>query len=325
MKLYKNICLVDTPYALSIYLLKMSMEDIHRTMFFVGDSVNVKIARELPHYALLRNQTAKNDWKYMSWLRFYKYIKCLSFPFAKLYVQDHLYIASQIIGPFKYVNLPDGPDYYVAWEGSAYPPYKYRPTTIKQKIKHILSHGPMYDLKCGMNEQCTNRWITTREEEKSSYLKGRNYEYVDAAKLWESADNEKRAYIMKVFGISDEFINQGMNAEALILSQPLREDCLLTDEEMAEIYAPYVKKYPNIAVKTHPRDKFDWKQHFPSVHVIETYAPMQLLSYMGFNPSIAITVCSTAISAMPETTKKILIGTNIHDKILHTYGDLCNH
>jgi hypothetical protein len=72
-----NVCLVDTPYALSIYLLKMSLKDISRTMFFIGDSINTSVANKLPHYVMVRNQSARSDWKYMSWLRFYKYIKCL--------------------------------------------------------------------------------------------------------------------------------------------------------------------------------------------------------------------------------------------------------
>ena len=67
----RNVCLVDTPYALSIYLIRMSMEDIRNTLFFIGDSVNVDIAKRLPHYVFVKNQTAKDDWKYMSWLRLF--------------------------------------------------------------------------------------------------------------------------------------------------------------------------------------------------------------------------------------------------------------
>lgn len=320
----KNVCLVDTPYALSIYLLKMSMDEIQHTLFFVGDSVNKKITEALPHYVLIRNQSARDDWKYMSRMRWFKYLKCFTYPFAKLYVQDHLYVASQFIGPYHYINLPDGPDYYTSWEGSPFQPYKYHPTTVKRWIKHILSHGPMYDLKCGMNEQCISRWITTESEKNTIYLKGKEYEYIDAARLWENANSEKRDFVMQVFGVSYDFINNSSTLDTLILSQPLREDCSLTDDEMVAVYKPVVDKYPNIAVKTHPRDKFDWKKFFPNVMVIDTYAPMQLLNYMGFNPKKAITVCSSSLSAMPDTTEKIFLGTKVNEKIFTIYGDLYN-
>lgn len=244
--------------------------------------------------------------------------------FANLYVQDHLYIASQFIGSYKYVNLPDGPKCYSTWEKSPYQPQKYTPTNLKQKIKNFLSHGKMYDLKYGCNDQCICRWIMSPEDQKSIYIQNKEFLQLDASKLWKEADNEKREFIRNVFGISDELMGQCSFIDTLILSQPLREDCDLSDDEMYEVYAQYINNQPNVAIKTHPRDKFEWSKFFPNAYVINTYAPMQLLNYIGLIPKKAITVSSSSISAMPSNTKKIFIGTRINNKILRIYGDQCN-
>lgn len=324
MSCYKNICLVDTPYALSIYLLKMSMDDIKKTLFFIGDSVNVNITKKLSHYVLVRNQSARSDWKYMTWLRFYKYIKCCYYGLTNLYVQDHLYIASQFIGHYKYVNLPDGPECYSTWEKSPYQPQRYTPENLKRKIKHYLSHGKMYDMKYGCNDQCVCRWIVTPKDKETIYIQGKEYLYIDASQLWKEANNEKKEFVKNVFGISDALLKQCQDIETLILTQPLREDCHLSDEEMFEVYAPYIEGKVNVVIKTHPRDKFDWGKFFPNAYVIDTYAPMQLLNYIGMMPKKAVTVSSSSISAMPESTEKIYLGTKVNSKILETYGDLFN-
>ena len=317
----RNICLIDTPYALSIYMLRMSMEEIKRTMFFVGDAVNINIATKLPHYVLVKNQPIKDDWKYMSWLRLYKYLKCWSFPFTKLYVQDHLYIASSFIGSYHYVNLPDGPQCYGIWEKGPYKPKKpiYYNLSWKSKIKNLLSYGATRGLMYGCNEQCVGRWITSHQEESSIYVRGKEYEYVDAFALWENASVEKQEFIKYVFNISNELILKKQDFDMLILSQPFREDCELTDKEMYDIYAPYILNRSNVAIKAHPRDKFDWKHYFPNVYLLETYAPMQLLNYIGFCPKEAMTVCSTSISDMPSNVKRTILGTQIHPKIYKTY------
>ncbi len=321
MKILRNICLVDTPYALSIYLLKMPMEDIEKTLFFVGDSIDSRIAEKLPHYVSIRNQSAKNDWKYMSWLRVYKYLKCLLYPFAKLYIQDHLYIASQFIGRYKYTNIPDGPDCYSTWEKSPYQPWVPSPKSLKQIIKNFLSHGAMYDLKYGMNNQCINRWVMNQREQYTIYIKGRKSEVVDAADLWCNADMDKQVLLKTIFYISEEDMARMQDAETMILTQPLREDCKLTDKEMYDIYAPYINGASKVLIKPHPRDKFEWIKYFSNAYVIESRAPMQLLNYMGFAPKRAMTVSSSSISAMPESTEKIYLGTKINDKIFQTYGD----
>lgn len=321
MKILRNICLVDTPYALSIYLLKMPMEEIHSTMFFVGEAVNINIATKLPHYVLVKNQSVKDDWKYMSWLRIYKYLKCWSYSFARIYIQDHLYISSQFIGPYKYINLPDGPQCYGIWEKGPYKPQKpiYGIMSMKSKIKMFLSRGNTFGLMYGSNDQCVCRWVTSLHDIESIYIKGKNYEYIDAAKEWRNATQEKQEFMKKVFNISEELMRKKQEIDTLILTQPLREDCGLTDEEMYNVYAPYILDRKNVVIKTHPRDKFDWIKYFPYVHILDTYAPMQLLNYIGMCPKEAVTVCSTSISDMPENVKKTILGTNVHPKIYKTF------
>ena len=77
-------------------------------------------------------------------------------------------------------------------------------------------------------------------------------------------------------------------------------------------------------IKPHPRDKFDFDKYFPTIPVLRTYIPMQLLNFMGVMPHIAVTVNSTAISSLPNNVEKIMIGTKVNKKIFDRYGDMFN-
>ena len=119
-------------------------------------------------------------------------------------------------------------------------------------------------------------------------------------------------------------MQRAKDVDLLILSQPFVEDCGLSFEEMIELYKPYVEKYKHVVIKVHPRDKFDYESYFPNVEIMTNQAPMQLLNAMGVVYPNALTVCSTALSAMPSETNRIYLGTKVNAKIYKIYGDLCN-
>lgn len=322
-----NICLVDTPYALSIYLLKMSMDDIRQTKFFTSGSVNFRVLDKLPNGCISYwNYEPIASWKQMVKVRIDRLFKYPYIFWAKLYAQDHLAMSAQLIGRKNYTLVPDSPTCFETWEGSPLQPHCYPISdNWTRRIKNWLSYKhTMYHQMYGTNEQCINRWIVNESEAETTYVKNKRYELIDPYQLWQNADDEKREFILRVYEIDTILLSELQEADTLILTQPLREDCKLSDDEYRQIYEPYIRKYPNTIIKPHPRDKFDFEKYFPNTLVLKSYAPMQLLNYMGIVPRRAITVCSSAISAMPDSVEKISIGTKVNKKVFAKYGDLCN-
>lgn len=327
MRCIRNTCLVDTPFALALYLLRMPLNEILRTKFITGGSIDKSITDLLPNKCIsFPSYSIRDDWRQLLRLRLQKVLLFPSIYWSHLYAQDHLFISAQIIGRKRYTLIADAPNGYVAWEKCAYPPFN-RPQgiSLKQKIKIWLAFGgTMYNHKFGTNRQCVNRWVTSKEDMASSYIRQKNHEYIDAQQLWEQSEENKQKFILHIFGINDAELQLWKEAETLILTQPFREDCGLTDEEYIRIYKPCIQGHSNVIIKPHPRDKFDFDKYFPDVPVMRTLAPMQILNYIGINPRKAVTVCSTSISAMPDTVEKIMIGSKVNQKIFNTYGDIGN-
>lgn len=324
MRHIKHICIVDTTYTLSLYLLYMSMDEIKKTLFFAGDTINNEIKKKLPNVVCV--PTKKNDWKTALNYKLTKYLRWPEFLWCDLYAQDHIAYSDVLIGCKKYVFIEDSPGTFSQLDGVSFlRPFKPdNGNTIKRRIKYLLRHTSLYGQTFGTNSQCVKRIITNKADTQTHYIQGKGYELVSLIDLWKESSTEKKEYILDVFSVTKEALQATEQANLLILSQPFVEDCGLSAQEMADIYKPYMEKYGHIIIKIHPRDHFDYKAYFPDVEILKNNAPMQLLNAIGLVCPVALTVCSTALSAMPDNTERIYLGTKVNDKIFNVYGDLCN-
>ena len=324
MKYIKHICIAHTTYTLSFYLLYMSIGDIEKTLFFVGDTINSEIKKRLPNVVCI--PTKNFDWKTGAKYKFLKYLHWPCLAWCPIYAQDHITYSDVLIGNRKYTFIEDSPGTFSQLDEVSFlgPFIPNRGDCFKRRIKYFLAHSAIHGKTFGTNNQCTNRIITSPKDIKSKYVEGRSYELASLADLWKNCDDEKKEFIINLFSISRTTINDAPCVDLLILSQPFVEDCGLSLDEMLQLYKPYVERFNSIVIKIHPRDKFDYKKYFPNVEIMRNQAPMQLLNAMGVVYPRALTVCSTALSAMPSNTERIYLGTKINSKILDTYGDLCN-
>lgn len=302
-----NTCIVDTYYALTLYLLYAGNEEIERTHFFVGNTIDDGTAQKLPHCTKIK--------RVKSTLLF-RIKAAVKWPFirhTKIYAQDHIRIANGLIGRNKYTLIEDAPGVFAIYDKVAF-------LRIYEVSKwKRFKYGPVYQRHMGMNLQCVNRLIT--EYCDCDALRGKRYERLDLRSLWQQADTAKQDFMRSVFGIGQP----SGGCDTIVFSQPLTIDCGLSDDEMADVYRPYIDKYAgHVIVKPHPRDTFDWQARFPEVKILKTKAPMQLLCAMGYDFKTAVTVTSTAISAMPADTKIIWIGSAVNEKIRKVYGDIKN-
>lgn len=317
-------CVVDTTYTLSLYLLLQSDEAIRETAFFVGRAISENISCKLPNVFRIDNRKGS----YNSRFKIIKHrIEALiEWRFRHqtiFYAQDHLIYSAHIIGRNNYILLEDAPRIYTNYKTIKFMKPVF-PTSLKSKFTSWLYWGSIGRKRLGTNNQCVDRIVTTKDDLRSEILVGKKYTYVNMQELWKNSSKKKQEYIKDVFGVTDDILEQSRKCSVILFSQPLIEDCKLTEEEIVNIYAPYVQKYSTfgMTIKPHPRDKLDYKKLFPNIMVLKCNAPMQLLSAMGIVFSTAITVCSSAVSSMPENAEIVWIGSQINPKIYKVYGDL---
>ena len=321
---FRYTCIVDTPYALALYLLKMDCEAISRTFFCVGKNLSQEIVDSLPHARRFHVDQQRSRS-----VRFLFRIKCFWYHIlfirgSEVYGQDHLVCSAQLICRKKYTLIEDGPRTYSMNRDLPGRSMLNIANPFLKAALYVLN-GSIYLKSFGRNGQCENRWVTTDEDADLYQCDGVRIERLDIGLMWRLASMGKKKQILRIFdgkgvGLGADLPSKG--AETILLTQPIMEDCGLSEDEFAAVYRDLINcNLPaGVVIKPHPRDKFDYERHFPDCKVMRTRMPMQLLCAFGMNFKRAITICSTSISDFPEETEIVWIGNEVNAKILNAYG-----
>lgn len=321
---YKYTCIVDTVYALSIYLLYTDDETCDKTMFIVGPGIPRSVVDRLPHKIYLQGKNLSSDEECLKFRR----RSIITWPFrrfTKLFAQDHVWLFNAIIGTMPYTYIEDCPEVYSKCHNLIMQePLKV--SGFRWYFWAFRKHGTTYRQPLGHNRQCINRIITSERDVNSPYLKGRKYTLLDYKKTWLDSSETKKKIIKDIYSISDKQIEQLKLAQTIVFTQPLTTDCGLTEQEQVEIYKPYIEKYihQGIIIKPHPRDNVDYCKYYPEISMIDSKAPMQLLEAFDLNVKYAITVCSTAVSCLEGKADIIWIGSDIDNRLVEKFGHQTN-
>lgn len=321
---FQYTCIVDTPYALALYLLKKDCEAISRTFFCVGKNLSQEIVDSLPHVRRFYvDQHGARIVRLLFRMKCFWY-HILFIRGSEIYGQDHLVCSSQLVCRNRYTLIEDGPRTYSMNKDLPGRRMSNVTNPLLNAALYILN-GTIYLKSFGRNGQCENRWVTTDEDADLYQRDGVRFERLDIGLMWRQASAEKKAQIFRVF--DGEGADLGVDLpsrgeETILLTQPIVEDCGLSADELAEVYRDYINRYltTGVVIKPHPRDKLDYEKRFPNCRVMRTRVPMQLLCAFGMNYRRVITVCSTSISDFPEETEVVWIGNEVNAKILSAYG-----
>jgi hypothetical protein len=322
-----HVCIAPSLYPLLQYLLLLDDGIIfHQTCYFVNEVIPENVRKQLPcvynnyfgkkfSQKVLRRLTKLR-------LRFFKY---WDYPFLKsadIYALDIPYL-SLCIGNRSYSSLSDAPNWLtlnMQKSSAEYLRQQKHSNSIIGKIQSLV-FGNLFVHYLGDNQQCKAFYLT--EENSSFILKGKDVHVQSLASLYSKATEKKKQFIMGLFDISRneiEFLNSRPN---LFFSQPLMNDCGLTEEEYVDVLTKIFHHYPSksIIIKTHPRDNFDYTKHFPEMIVFSKPINSQLLCLMEITPQKIITVSSTAIEGFPETIECDYYGIIVHPKVEKYFGN----
>ena len=75
-------------------------------------------------------------------------------------------------------------------------------------------------------------------------------------------------------------------------------------------------------IKSHPREKTNYKKEFPEITVIDQRIPSELLLFTKAKFSRVATVFSTSISIFLKNSEVDFYGTEVHPKLFKYYGNI---
>ncbi|MBC5591845.1 MAG: glycosyltransferase family 52 protein [Bacteroides uniformis] len=302
---YSTICCADSVYGLFLYFLIMNKE-IENTHFFFSKRLP-KVYRD----KLLCNGTLIKLPR--TQVRFLHYIAqlyyCLYIPFvffikhvqgARVYGFDFLEWTNPIMSLSKEFNvIEDGFGNYTM------------PQLEQQRFMNswwrrmLISKVKLFHLPYGLSDTVKNIYLTGIMpipeviEDKVCMINIKD--------IWKSLPVLRRQLILNFFGIDK--VELKTNRTVLLLTQCWSEENIMSEKQKIEIYSRIISLCgeKNILLKTHPREKTNYKQLFPDLEVISEPIPFQLLDLLEFHFEVAVTINSTAIFSLSDYTRKIVI------------------
>ncbi len=109
-----------------------------------------------------------------------------------------------------------------------------------------------------------------------------NMEVISLTDTWKRYWASTRLKIASIFGVKKDDLLNLHSRGVILVTQPLSEDGIMTEEEKRQFYTDIASNYPadQIVIKPHPREKTQWHKVFHKTPIISGRVPMELLALM---------------------------------------------
>lgn len=322
-----KILIVNTSYSFFLYLLLK--KDWKDTYFLFGKMFPKEIFNRLSEkylcdysgYGLLKSLTREKKSKiyqlisyyyevfywniYAMWLRLTKKLE--------IYGNDSMDIALPFRKNFKYI-IEDGTLNYIEY----IPPVRSFKDNLKLFFRGMYSNY----IPFGAAENIEKVYLTGIAEIPES-IKNK-VELINLQQLWDNKSEIEKLEILELFGFENNILEKIKGRDEILLTQPFSEDEIMNEDEKMNIYTDIMKNYDmkNMIIKTHPREKTDYRKYFPEALVLDNVFPFEILTLLGAEFKRAVTVFSTAALGLGENCQIDFYGTKINDKLLNKFGDI---
>lgn len=140
--------------------------------------------------------------------------------------------------------------------------------------------------------------------------------------MWQKKTKEQQQAMCDAYLPPDWQRIVASGRSVVLLTQPWSEDCYtypkqFTEADKIELYKTILRDYDEkqVILKTHPRERTDYRTYFPDVLVIDTPTPMELFILVGLQVSKAITTNSSSIHSFGKDVETIMLGTCVTEKL----------
>lgn len=303
-----KVGIFNTDYSLLIFLLLFENKDI---TLLKGEDLNVKIGKKIIN---LRKYKIKFPGKDILITCIEKiYLKMLFFNSElEVYGQDHIPLGNILV---------DMGEFYLIEDGSySYSSYVKNTSKFKEIIKKIIGINPIL----GRHKNIKKIYLTGLAPIPKEIA--HKVELINLKELWDKKTLEEQNEILDIFSFDLDIKEKIKGRDIILFTQPLSEDNVITEEEKLKIYSEIIKKYQKdrLVIKTHPREKTDYKDIFKEYLVLDNPFPFEILNLLDVKFNKAITLFSTAALGLGEEVEVDFYGTEVHAKILKRFGSCDN-
>lgn len=328
-----KIFYIDTVYSLFLGLLLDG--DIINNLYIFDMNISqnvIKKFRNTYQFSKLeyRNKVEKY-WKYYKQNKeIDKILKALNNVTA-FYLQDHLRHSQYFFNNYNYnypmVLLEDGT-------------LNYNVKILEEELKKEESKRRKCFRKCIIEKTPQNyKRFGLSEKIKKIYLTGilpipelikDKVEIIDIEKKWNGLPLEKKREILDIFDIKLESLENLKNEKdkVLLITQPLSEDNILSEEEKINIYNNILRErnIKKVYIKPHPREKTDYSKVLKDIKVviIEKEFPIEIFMLLNMELKKVITLFSTAILSLRDKYDVEFIGTKDYKILYDRFGIIVN-
>ncbi|KAA1152447.1 hypothetical protein EU510_10275 [Pseudoalteromonas sp. FUC4] len=299
----KRAVVENTCYSLLLYFL-YDRDWKSKDYFIFGNRISSKyinkMREKVSHFDILESfmfSYKNHSFKFFSEKR-KEYLK------FKKYTEFYGNVCTNLYLPFRKINrfeIEDGLGTYKHLQGN---------NSLKQSISDFLN------LKRGFLKNKVKKYILTMSDDiPKRYLK--DVVEINIHDKWQNLSQPERDDILDVFCIDIEYLNKLNAKKILILTQCFSEDGFISESEKIAIYESIVSKYneDDILIKTHPREKTNYKNIFPNISVIDDPFPFELISLHGIKFRKAVTLTSTSVFSFNYDLDVDYLGTEPFPKL----------
>ena len=332
MKTDKNVAVIGTIYALLVYLLHSTDEDLKNGCIFFNASYSA-IGRKLPNCYLISNNELKKDSAFyrlsaLIWAFFLRLKRATvwrqHFQGAKIYAQDHFTYSAALIGGDDYILISDGFNdfnYYMKTQMHLEKEAWCTQLSFKKKFIRFFC-GSVWNCWFGLSPQCKgllheNPVQIPYAKQKLDLLK------VDFISAWKNASEAKKNLICSAFDVSPAILKNLYRCSVLLLAQNFECTDDIPEDELVAVYKKALTPFDlkKVMIKTHPAGRLNYHKYFPESLVLDQPIPMQLLVLLGVeNIKTVVTIDSTAVSMFSQDVEIIWLGEGCHPVLERRYG-----
>ncbi|MGY0394104.1 glycosyltransferase family 52 [Fusobacterium sp. SYSU M8A802] len=155
-------------------------------------------------------------------------------------------------------------------------------------------------------------------------------EIIDIETKWNLLSIEKKKEILDIFDINLEKLENLKNEKEkiLLITQPLSEDNIISEEEKIDIYSNLLKErdIKKIYIKPYPREKTDYTKVLKNIEVviIEKEFPIEIFMLLNMELKKVMTLFSTAALNLKNKYDIEFIGTKDYETLYDKFGVIEN-
>lgn len=290
----KKILLVGNSYSIYVYFSKFGL-DVNNILLVCTSVIPNNIKKQFP-YILELPELKGGVYKFFDYLKHRINLSSIKYAIKnansiEIFCVDHVYY-SHLIHRKNYTLLEDGILNYV---------FENKPQSIFYKL--------LLGRQFGTGIYC-NRIVLTGLGVIPKVISDK----VELVSLC------KKNSVKSFFGLSKLPI---IKNKFILITQPLSEDCVLSEEEKINLYREIVLKFKKptekLLIKTHPRELTDYSDIFGECYLIKSEIPLELYQSVFDVDNTAITLFSTAIVNL-NVKNKIFLGTYNNKKLEKKFG-----